>query len=307
LFGHVLFFASNEARALWMGLTGARFVRAPGDANTRAYYRRLTRLSSAFAYAADMALIMLGGALKRRERLSARLADVLSELYLASCALKRFEDDGRPAEDLPLLHWSLQDALARAERAFYGLFENMPGRLLPGALRFVTFPWGRQFSAPRDRLGQAVCDLVLQPGPARERLTAGMFVPGTQDHPLGTLEAAFMAAIVAEPAERKLRAARESGAAGGPANTPDLAAAVAGGVITRDEAETVERAQALRRRAIMVDDFPKDFGRSEIYQTSQAVTAAELRDALGDVAPPAEALARTSRDGEGAWRQQTNM
>jgi acyl-CoA dehydrogenase len=304
-FGHVLFAASNKARALWTGLTGARFVRAPGDANTRAYYRQLTRLSSAFAFAADAALFVLGGALKRRERLSARLADVLSELYLASCALKRFEDDGRPPEDLPLLHWSMQDALARVERAFYGLFRNLPGRLLPGALRFIIFPLGRQFTGPSDRLGQAVCNLVLQPGPSRERLTAGMFVPRTEDRALGTLEAALVATIAAEPAERKLHAARGSPTLGGPADAPDLAAAVASGVIAQDEADAIERADALRRRAIMVDDFPKDLGRSEIHQTSQAVTADELRAVLSDVAP-AEAVRDLSHDGGGAWRRQTS-
>jgi acyl-CoA dehydrogenase len=306
LCGHVGFAASNKARALWMGLTGARFVRAPGDANTRGYYRQLTRLSSAFAFATDVALVVLGGALKRRERLSARFADVLSELYLASCALKRYENDGRPAEDLPLLHWSMQDALARTERAFYGLFENLPGRFTPWLLRFVTFPWGRRFSAPRDRLGQAVCNLVLQPGPARDRLTAGMFVPQTEAHPLGVLEAALAAAIAAEPAERKLRAARRSESLGGPADAPDLATAVQQGVITPSEADAIERADSLRRKAIMVDDFPRDMGRSEIYQTSRAVTADELRVALRNAEPVAGDKAGITRDGGSAWRQPTN-
>jgi acyl-CoA dehydrogenase len=307
LFGHLLFAASNKARALWLGLTGARFVRSPGDANTRPYYRQLTRLSSAFAFATDMALLALGGALKRRERISARLADVLSELYLASCALKRFEDEGRPAEDVPLLHWTLQDSLARIERAFHGLFDNLPGRFLPCALRIITFPLGRQFRPPRDRLGEAVCNSVLRPGPSRERLTAGMFVPRTEAHPLGTLEAALVAAIAAEPAERKLRAANANAAFAGPAHAPDLAAAVADGVITPADAEAIERAHAMRRRAIMVDDFPRDLGRAEIYQTSQAVTADELRAALGDVLPGNEHAANAARDGEGAWRQKQSM
>jgi acyl-CoA dehydrogenase len=289
-----------------MGLTNARFVRAPGDVNTRPYYRQLTRLASAFAFAADAALLALGGALKRRERLSARLGDVLSELYLASCALKRFEDDGRPEEDLPLLQWSLEEALARIERALYGFFENMPGRLLPCALRFITFPRGRQFSPPRDRLGQAVCDLVLQPGPARDRLTAGMFVPRTQAHPLGTLEAALVAAIAAEPAERKLRAAREGRVYGGPADAPDLGAAVAQGVITQADADAIARADALRREAIMVDDFPADLGRSELYRTSQAVTADELRGALGDAVAGDRDSTNATRNGGGAWQHQTS-
>jgi acyl-CoA dehydrogenase len=278
-FGHVSFVASNKARALWMALTGARFVRAPGDADTRPYFRQVTRLASAFAFVADMVMFLVGGSLKRRERLSARLGDVLSELYLASCALKRFEDDGRPREDLPLLHWAVQDALARVERAFYGLFDNLPGRWIPAALRVVIFPWGRQFDPPSDRVGHEVCDLVLNPGPSRERLTAGMFLPRTEDHPVGTLEAAFAAAIAAEPIELKLRAAKTADAVATGAEPYDLASAVASGIITEAEAGALDRARALRRRAIMVDDFPKDLGRTEIHQTSQPVTFDALRAA----------------------------
>ena len=159
-FGHLAFVASNKARAAWMGLTAARFVSAPGGATTRRYYQQLTRLSSAFAYAADVSMFVLGGALKRRERLSARLGDILSELYLASSALKRFEDDGRPTEDVPLLHWSVQDALARAEDAFYGLFQNLPGPFVGPVLRFIVFPWGRRFPRPADHLGHHAANLL---------------------------------------------------------------------------------------------------------------------------------------------------
>ena len=196
-----------------MGLTGARFVSAPGDATTRRYYQQLTRLSSAFAYAADVSMFVLGGSLKRRERLSARLGDILSELYLASSALKRFEDDGRPSEDLPLLHWSVQDALARAEDAFYGLFQNLPGPFVGPVLRFIVFPWGRRFPRPADQLGHHAANLLLSPGPSRERLTAGMFVSTDQNDPIATLEAALVAVIAAEPIEQKIRAAQKRGQA----------------------------------------------------------------------------------------------
>jgi acyl-CoA dehydrogenase len=278
-FGHLAFVASNKVRALWMGLTGACFVGTPGDANTRHYLRQLTRLSSAFAFASDVAMFVLGGSLKRRERVSARLGDVLSQLYLASCALKRFEDDGRPAEDLPLLHWSLQDALARIESAFYGLFENLPGRVLPAASRWIVFPWGRRFGPPSDRLGHDVCGLVLGPGASRDRLTAGMFLSHDESDPVATLEAALAAVIAAEPIEKKLSAARRTGAFAGIAAEHDVALAVEGGAITAGEAEVLERARVLRRRAIMVDDFPKDLGRTEIHQTSQPVTFESLRAA----------------------------
>lgn len=271
-FGHIAFVVSNKARALWMGLTRARFVAAPGDADTHRYYQQLTRLSSAFAYAADIAMFVLGGSLKRRERLSARLGDILSELYLASCALKRYEDDGRPSDDLPLLHWSVQDALARAEDAFYGLFQNLPGRVLPGVLRFIVFPWGREFRAPPDQLGHRVCGVVLNPGPARDRLTSGMFISTDENDPIAILDAALIAAIAAEPIEHKLRAARQAPALASGVENGEIALGVAQGVITSGEAEVIVRARALRRKAIMVDDFPKDLGRTEIYQTTQPVS-----------------------------------
>jgi acyl-CoA dehydrogenase len=274
-FGHVGFVVSNMARALWMGLTRAAFVTAPGDAQTRGYYRRLTRLSSGFAYAADVAMFVLGGSLKRRERLSARLGDVLSQLYLASCALKRFEDDGRPAEDLPLVHWSVQDALCRAEDAFYGLFRNLPGAVIPALLRLVVFPWGREFLAPRDLVGHRVSNLALSPGAARDRLTSGMYIGA--DGPLATLEAAFHATVEAEPIERRLADARKSGALGGTAAGDDVRRALESAVITPAEAATIERSRLLRRQAIMVDDFPKDLGRTEIYQTTEPVSFEALR------------------------------
>ena len=269
-FGHVAFVASNKARALWMGLTRGRFIAAPGDADTHRYYQQLTRLSSAFAFTSDVAMFLLGGALKRRERLSARLGDILSQLYLASSALKRFEDDSRPAEDLPLVDWSVQDALLRAEEAFYGLVENMPGRFVPGLLRLVTFPRGREFGPPADALGHAVCGTVLRPGPARDRLTTGMFVSESEDDPVGVLEAALAAAIQAEPAEQKIRASRKTPAASG-APEDDVARAAGEGVISPAEAALVQRARLTRRKAIMVDDFPKDLGRTEIHQTTQPV------------------------------------
>jgi acyl-CoA dehydrogenase len=280
-FGHIAFFVSNMARAFWMGLTGARFVRVPGDRHSKRYYQQLTRLSAAFAWTADVSMFLLGGSLKRRERLSARLGDILSNLYLASAALKCFEDDGRPAEDLPLLHWSLQDALARTEEAFYGLFANLPNRLVAWALRGVIFPfiypYGREFDPPRDRLGSQVVGLLLAPGPARERLTAGVYIPKDPDEPVAVLEAALRAVIAAEPIGAKIRQARERGMISSSFADPIVDEACAKGVITQAEKEAMERAKMLRRRVIMVDDFPKDLGKTEIHQTTQPVTFEALR------------------------------
>ena len=271
-FSHVAFTISNQARAAWMGLTCARFVMAPGDGNTRRYYRQLTRLSSAFAWASDVSMFVLGGSLKFRERLSARLGDSLSQLYLASCVLKRFEDDGRPSDDLPLMHWAMQDALNRTQEAFYGLFENLPNRLVAWGLQWSIFPWGRVFDAPTDTLGHKVVGLLMTPGPSRDRLTQGMCIPRDEDDPVTVIDQALLAVIAAEPVEGKIRAARRAGTISGEFGDQVAADALAKGVITAEEAGMLARVKSLRRKVIMVDDFPKDFGRSELFQTTQAVS-----------------------------------
>ena len=276
-FGHVAFAIANMARASWMGLTCGRLVFAPGDRNTRGYYQQLTRLSSAFAWASDVSMFVLGGSLKRRERLSARLGDILSQLYLASTVLKRFEDDGRPEEDLPLLHWAMQDALNRMQEAFYGLFENLPNRVIGWGLRMSIFPWGRVYAPPADALGSQVVGLLMTPGPSRDRLTSGMCLPRDPNDPVSVIDAALLAVIAAEPVDAKLRAAQRAGTVQGEFGAQVARDALAKGVITQQEADTLANAGKLRRQAIMVDDFPKDFGRSELFQTTQAVSFEALR------------------------------
>ncbi|MDB5809947.1 MAG: fadE [Betaproteobacteria bacterium] len=276
-FGHVSFVVANFARTVWLGLTRAIFVSVPGDTHTRRYYQQLTRLSSAFALMADAAMFVLGGSLKRRERLSARLGDILSWLYLASAVLKRYEDNGRPGGDLPFVHWAMQDALNKIEQAFYGLFDNLPNRFVAVALRYLIFSYGRQFNPPRDKLGRAVVQTMLEPGPARERLTAGVYIPKNEDEAVGVLEAALRAVIAAEPVEAKIRAAVKAGSIGGHFAAETAEQAVTKGVITAAESGLLDRAHALRRKVIMVDDFPRDLGKSEIFQTTQPVTFESLR------------------------------
>ena len=261
-FGHVDFVLSNFVRALFLGFTKAIFSPAPGDQHTKRYYQKLTRFAAMF---------VLGGSLKRRERLSARLGDILSQLYLMSAALKRYEDAGRPADDLPLLHWAMQDALLRMQEAFYGVFDNLPNRFVAFVLKQVIFTWGAECKPPRDRLGQQVVQALFAPGPARERLTAGVFVPKNEDEALGALEAALRAVIAAEAVENKMRAAVKAGTLHGK-DAAQVTQAQAAGIISADDARVLERAQTLRRRVIMVDDFPLDLGKSEIFQTTQAVT-----------------------------------
>jgi acyl-CoA dehydrogenase len=271
LFGHICHVIANEVRAFFTAITGSRFVSVPAGAapQVRRYYQHLTRMSSALAYAADVSMLVLGGALKRRERISARLGDVLSMLYLASSVLKRFEDEGRQEADLPLVRWSLDDALARAADALHATLANFPVRLVGALLRLVIFPLGRRFAPPADALGHEVARLLIAPSSTRDRLCAGMYLPRAESDPLGCLEAALEAAIRAEAVEAKIRAAQKSGAIRG-AGPEELAqGAFAEKVISGEELSLLKRAAQLRNEVIRVDDFPQDLGRSEAIRPAQ--------------------------------------
>ncbi len=282
LWSHVGFVVSNVCRVLWLGLSDARLVRVPGDACMRRYFQQLTRMSAGFAFVSDACMLLLGGSLKRRELLSARLGDILSQMYLACAALKHYQDAGCPAEDRPLLHWGVRDALYRIQEAFFALLGNLPNRTLAGVLRWLAFPRGRLFRVPPDDYGRDIAVTLSAPGPARERLTRGAYIPQGEDEAVGVLEAALRAVVAAEPAEAKLRAALKAGKVTELDLRADLETAVRLGVIGEDEARLVRRAQALRRKAIMVDDFPRDLGRSEMHQTTEPISYAALRRALED-------------------------
>lgn len=275
LAGHVAYTLSNGARTFLHGLTGGTLASAPGSVapETQRYYSQLTRFSAAFAFLADISLLTLGGALKRKERISARLGDILSMLYLCSAALKRFEDDGRPIADLPLLHWSVQDALYRMQLAFEGLLNNFPGKAATASfLRFMVFPLGTAFSPPSDKVSHEVAKLMLSAGEARDRLTEGIFIPDSADEPLNVLEQALQCAEVCDAVEAKLRAAVKTGRI--PAEGEEkISAALKQRVITSNELELMAGMKSLRRRVIMVDDFPPDFGRNSTASANATESA----------------------------------
>jgi len=262
LWGHVRFVVANFVRAVGHGVTGSVLAGSAGDAHTARYYRQLSRLSAALAFSADVAMLVLGGSLKRREKLSARLGDVLSQLYLASATLKRYEDDGRPEADLPLVHWGLQDCLHRAEEAFAGLVENFPSRPMAWLIRLAAFPLGRGLRAPDDRLGGEVTRLLSEPSAARDRLTRGMFIRKDEADPVGRLEVALDLVVPAEAVEAKLRAAAKAGVLHGRTNDERRASALSQGIITAEEAALLDRFKRVQRACIMVDDFPRDIGRN---------------------------------------------
>lgn len=258
LFRHVAFTSKNLLRSLFHGLTSARFVFAPGRRPARRYYQHLTRMSAAFALMTDIALLTLGGDLKRKEKLSGRLGDILSQLYLASACLKRFEDQGRPKQDEPLLHWCCQHTLFEMQRAFDGLLQNLPNRPIAWVMRWMVFPWGQHFKQPGDKLGHRIAGLMINPGESRERLSEGLYQPRASDEPLQRIEEALHKVVAAEPIEKRIRDQLTD-------YEPDyhgleglLHAALKQAIINEQEAETVRAADAARREVIKVDDFGPD-------------------------------------------------
>lgn len=250
VFGHIGFVASNFVRSLSYGLGGSVFTSTPVNDSTAVYYKQMTRFSSNLALMSDVAMGVLGGSLKRKERVSARLGDMLSYLYLGSAVLKRFEDEGRQAEDLPFVHWAMQDSLYKLQESQIALLENFGG--VGRLLRAVMYPFGRIVKAPSDKLDHQVARLLMTPNAARERLGAGQFLAPTGLH--GQVEQVLRDIIAVEPLyDRICKAANQRFSF-----TQLDALAQRGlelGVINADEAALLERAEQGRLQVINVDDF----------------------------------------------------
>jgi acyl-CoA dehydrogenase len=255
LFGHLGYTTRNAARALVYGLTRARLAPpAPVPGPTAKYYRRLGRMSSAFAFVADLTLLALGGELKRKEMLSGRFADAHIHMFVCSAVLKQFEDAGRPQADLPLVEWSAKYCLYQVQNALDEILRNFPARGLGIVLRWIVFPLGRRYRYPNDRTGRHAARLLLEPSAARDRLTAGMYVDDRPDDVTGRMEHALRLALEAEPLEERLRKRR--------IQQPPMtsyadwtATLVADGVLDDSEAETLVQWHKAMRAAIDVDDF----------------------------------------------------
>lgn len=235
------------------------FAPAPDAGEATEFYRQLSRYASAFALCADMALLTLGGALKRKEMLSARFGDILSELYLLSAALKRWQDEGRQKEDLPVLQWCMASGFKTIENRFAEIFANLPNRVVAWMLKFLIQPFGARVVGPSDRVVQQCAQLVLSPSAARDRLTPDLALV-EDDGGIARLEKAFRLVTEAEDAARQLRAAR----------LHDWKDAVKKGVITEADGEKLAAAHDAVAKVIEVDDFAPE-ALSPIYKKSADV------------------------------------
>ncbi|WP_425992173.1 acyl-CoA dehydrogenase [Afipia sp. DC4300-2b1] len=265
--GHAI---TNTFRAWGRSWTGGAFAPAPEAGAATGYYRQLSRYSAAFALCSDMALLTLGGALKRKEMLSARLGDILSELYLLSAALKRWEDEGRQDADFPALQWVMANGIRTIENRLAEVIANLPNRFVSVILKFLIQPLGANPLGPSDKVVHHCAQMILAPGAVRDRLTAGLY-HGNDDGPLARLERAFLLVTANEPIEKKMHAAK----------IRDWSEAVKKGVITADEGAKLKAAHDAVALVIEVDDFAPE-ALSPIYRKRQELKQPDLKQTSPD-------------------------
>ncbi|MEP6897347.1 MAG: acyl-CoA dehydrogenase [Rhodanobacter sp.] len=258
LFAHLGFGVSNAVRSFVLGLTGSRLGETAGDAYTRRYYRKLDRYSATLALCADVFMGVLGGKLKFKEKLSARLGDVLSYLYIASSMLKRYEDTGRPDADRPLLAWGFHQCMWLTQNALDGAIRNFPVRPVAWLLRALVFPLGRREVPPSDRLGRRVAALLTAPNEARSRLTEWVYLTPTANNTVGRMNALLPDVIAAEPVERKFLKAQKAGQFKAHEASEQLDEALQAAVISQAEFDLLKRVREGVAEFISVDDFAPD-------------------------------------------------
>jgi len=269
--GHISLLFGNLARSFFLGLSRGKCSTSPIESPNKRYYQYINWMSASFALCADIAMMTLGGELKRKERLSARLGDVLSELYLASAVLKHFENQGRQESDLPLLRWALDDGLYRMQESLCSLLRNLPNRPLAFMLRYLIFPTGRPFSEPDDRSGHKAARLLLSQSDTRDRLTAGIFITNDPETPVGRLELALTLAEKITPIEKALTKARREGLISGKTIYELAVEGQKVDIISKEDVALINEMDVLRSQVIQVDSFD-NYGKKKRAVTKKKVS-----------------------------------
>ena len=277
LFAHIGFALSNAARSLIMGLTLARFTSAPVKGPTARYYQHIARFSASFAFAVDVAMLTLGGYLKKKENLSARLGDVLSCMYLASMVLKHYENRGRATAELPIVEWACRNLLYRAQEQLHGFLRNFPNRFFAGVMHMLIFPRGLTYSAPSDRLGRSLAAIVMNPTEAREELCRFVYKTAEPNNPLGLLQEALRLAPACEAIEKRIRVEGVKTGRVSALDTPgQIQQALSCGIISATEAAALQDYDAKVMDIINVDDFaPQELG-AQAAPTPAAISSLQV-------------------------------
>ncbi|WP_261817449.1 acyl-CoA dehydrogenase [Vibrio gallicus] len=260
LFKHIGHATKNSFGSLFGALTGSQFMSAPVSGATKRYYQQMTRLSKALAVSSDFAMLTLGGDLKRKELISARLGDVLSYLYLASAALKKYQDEGSIEADLPYVRYAVEHCLHQGAKALQQALSNYPVLWAKYVMKLLVFPIGNHFKAPSDKLVMQVAHLTMEPGEQRDRLTQLCYVGEKDGDSVGIMERAFVAMHSVAELEKKVAVAIREGKVEKKASLVDkLSTCKQLKILSQEEVNRVLEADKLRYRAIQVDHFSHDF------------------------------------------------
>lgn len=257
LMGHMNFAFSNVIRSIILGISGARFVKAPRGLTQR-YYQYLTRFSTAFALLTDCSFLMFGGSLKRRESISARLGDILSNLYMLSAVLKHYNDEEQQIDDYPIIDWIFQNLLYETQQKFIEVLKNFPNRWVRYAVQLVIFPLGKHFSKPNDALTHKVAQFLLSPTATRERLTHIAYLTPDATNEMAILNDALIKVIESESIEKILKAAEHNKLIRGETIVDQAKEGYSKKIISKEQLKIVLDAEEARQRVIAVDDFAPD-------------------------------------------------
>lgn len=261
LMKHIGFGISNFVRSIVLGLTSSIFVQAP-PSKLKRYYQQSTRFCSAFAFLADVCMLVYGGKLKRKESISARLGDILSYLYLLSAVLKHYHDQGELPEDLPIVKYAALHCLFETQERFDEILKNFPFRWMAWILKVIIFPIGERFSRPRDDFNRKIAQLILEPTPSRERLTRGAYIAEDASNLMAQVNDALVKSIASEPIDKLIRTAKKAGTISGYTMQELAQSAVDNKIITLDEYNLLLDAEVARMKILNVDDFaPNELSR----------------------------------------------
>lgn len=270
LFKHIGHGIKNGVGSLVMALTGSRLSKSHTSGETKRYYQEMTRLSKALALTTDFAMLTMGGDLKRKEMISARLGDALSFLYIGSAILKRFEDEGSLTEDLPLVEYGMKHCLANAAKGLQEAYRNLPSRIAANTLRVLVFPLGNHYHESSDGLKMKLAEILMTPGEQRDRLSSLCYIGKEEDDNVGQIENAFLAMHGIRHLERKMVEGVKSGVIDRKASLEArLQQALENNILSQDEVTQIERAEALRYQAVQVDHFSHDF--SEVLTRDESL------------------------------------
>lgn len=260
LLAHSGYFLSNLVRVLTYGLTGGKFIfTTMAHKKEKKYQRQLTRMSVALALLSDVSLLVLGGSLKRRERISARLGDILGQLYLASAVLKYFHDNGKPNTDVDYVCWTLQSCLHEIYIAADGLLDNFPYPWLGKCLRWAIFPFGQSYRFPKDALCKAIVSSMISHNALRDRLTRYCYNGHREEDLTCQLDKALSQVLIIEPIWKKLHESIQHGKIPRWHTLSErIALAQQNGTLTAEEARALAEYENLKNEIIKVNEFSFD-------------------------------------------------